>query len=343
VYESDIHNHAAEHDMIADEQFRQSAKAAVRDDPSRPVKRAFDAAVSDVRRQGRQRDRQHVREFRSLRSALSRAKRESVPRIPRSIDHVHIVSPWADTWSDERFLLCNDRHWGIAAFATDENLEILQKCKEVYIDGTFRSTPPPYKQFVTIHGKFDGRVLCLVSCLMGGKTTGHYRQVFQCLKTAVRRLTRRRLKPRRIVCDFEQAIILAAETEFPRVAISGCYFHFCQSLYRKIQTLGLTTQYGTDLRLQKSIRMLMSIGYLPVAVVRHTFTQFCQSQNFNVLSTTYPQLDDFVEYISSTYFNGPFPPVMWNIYTRDSSNRTNNHVEGMALMNVVFSQFQFVR
>jgi hypothetical protein len=71
------------------------------------------------------------------------------------------------------------------------------------------------------------------------------------------------------------------------------------------------------------------MGYLPLAVVRHSFSQFCASRRFQRLSATYRQLHDFINYIDTTYFRGPFLPVMWNVYSRDNSNRTNNHVEGM--------------
>jgi hypothetical protein len=329
VYESDVHNHAEDDDMIAEEAFRSDLKDAIRFDPCRPVKRSYDAAVCDVRRQdrGRVRHRQPM-EFTSLRSCLQRTKCEGVPIIPRRIGDVNVVNPWDVTWSDQRFLLHNDNHWGVLVFATDENLNVLRKCKELYIDGTFRSTPSPYKQYVTVHGKHHGRLLCLASCLLAGKQIGHYREVLQCLKREVRRITHHRMKPTRVVCDFEQSIILAIETEFPRAKVSGCYFHFCQSLYRKINSLGLGLAYRQDPQLGEAIRKCFALGYLPLAVVRQTFQQFRASRRIRHLINQYPNLDDFMEYVNATYFTGPYPPLMWNVYTRDSSNRTNNHVEG---------------
>ena len=36
----------------------------------------------------------------------------------------------------------------------------------IYIDGTFKTCPAPYSQFVTVHGNFHGRVrLSLLSCV----------------------------------------------------------------------------------------------------------------------------------------------------------------------------------
>jgi hypothetical protein len=252
-----------------------------------------------------------------------------VPAIPRSSGDVGIYPPWSETWSGERFLLKLDNYWGVAIFATDENLSALRKCKEVFIDGTFRSTPAPFKQYVTMHGKYHGRVLSLVSCLMTGKTTGHYRKVFKVLKQSIRRITHHRFQPQKLICDFEQSLIIAANTELPTAHVTGCYFHYCQSLYRKIQELGLHQPFRTDMQLQKAVRMILAIGYIPVAIIRMAFTQFRTTRGVVQLTQTYPLLNDFLDYVWAIYFIGPFPPIMWNVYNRDASNRTNNHVEGL--------------
>jgi hypothetical protein len=130
------------------------------------------------------------------------------------------------------------------------------------------------------------------------------------------------------MCDFEQSLILAVQAQLPGAVVSGCYFHFCQNLYRKVQQLGLGPAYERDQQLQKAVRMLMALGYLPVALCRQQFTLFRASGRVQTLIATHPQLDDFIDFIDRVYFNGPFPPAMWNVFTRDNSNRTNNYVEG---------------
>ena len=46
--------------------------------------------------------------------------------------------------------------------------------------------------------------------------------------------------PDRVVTDFEVAAMNAIRAELPAVRVNGCYFHFTQSLWRKIQELGLS-------------------------------------------------------------------------------------------------------
>jgi len=46
------------------------------------------------------------------------------------------------------------------------------------------------------------------------------------------------LDPKSIQIDFEQAFISAFKDIFPNAKINVCFFHFCQCLWRKIQSLG---------------------------------------------------------------------------------------------------------
>jgi hypothetical protein len=68
--------------MTADESFRPKVKASARYDPSPPIKRGYTTVLANQRsqEQNRGRQRQPVREFNSMRSGLSRAKK----RVPRN-------------------------------------------------------------------------------------------------------------------------------------------------------------------------------------------------------------------------------------------------------------------
>ncbi|CAH1240948.1 Hypp6238 [Branchiostoma lanceolatum] len=136
----------------------------------------------------------------------------------------------------------------------------LRDCTVLYMDGTFKSCPRPYTQFLTIYGLFHGRCLSLVMALMTERTIAAYRQIFKHARTKVRRLTGHRLRPRRIVMDFKVGLITATETEFRGATISGCYFHFCQSLRRRTQHVGLAAACREDRSLKKFLRLIMAIS-----------------------------------------------------------------------------------
>ena len=236
---------------------------------------------------------------------------------------------WEKTWNEDRFLLHQDNVLGILVFATDENLVVMQRCPDLYIDGTFRTAPKPYAQYVTIHGHYNKRVITLASCLLSGKSSAHYKQVLQVLKQNVRQLTGSHLRPMRVVCDFEIGIISAVETELPGARLCGCMFHFYQSLYREINDLELSRAYKQDVHVKSIVRKVMALAVIPLALVRNCFQQLCASRRFRRISRHHPNLNAFVAYVDNTYFNGRFQPSMWNSYSRTRRTRTNNYVEGI--------------
>lgn len=320
------HNHSDDSDMICHEMFRNQVKQHLDQDPSRPIKRSYNAVANDAVR-NRTFNRFEIPEFQQIRSSLTRKKHANVPRIPRNIADVRINGPWKKSWSGERFLLHHDRNWGVFVFATDESLQVLQECDYIFVDGTFKSCPRPFYQYVTVHGRFGNRVVNLASCLLVGKTIGHYRQAFQALKRGVIRVTQQQLSPRFVVCDFELAIITAVETEFQTSRVCGCIFHFTKSLYRKIQDIGLARPYRRDVQLRCVLQKCMSMCYLPVALVRQNFLQLAVSPTVTALIHHWPQLQDFMTYVKATYFDGNFPPALWNCYGREQFARTNNFAE----------------
>ena len=240
--------------------------ASIRDNASVPVRRVYDKVTNSDSG-----DSDEVQQFSSFRSRLKRYRAKFVPALPTDIDDVDIHGEWARTRTGQPFLNRLDNHWGLAIFTTSRLLTALTRSECVYIDGTFRTAPHPYTQFVTVHGLYHGFVVPMVFCLLNGKTVAQYRQLFQSLKREIRRMTGHAWKPDRFVLDFEFAMFIAIQTELPRVPISGCYFHYTQSLWRHIQDNGLVVAYRTNRRLRNLVRRVMAIGYLPVLVVRQNF------------------------------------------------------------------------
>ena len=125
----------------------------------------------------------------------------------------------------------------------------------------------------------------------------------------------------------------AVETEFPRARISGCYFHFTQSLWRHVQQLGLASLYRQNTELKKLIRLVMALGFLPVLLVRQNFILLHQRRRTRRLARRHPEVDDWLTYVYQTYINNAaFPIPVWNVYDRSVNSRTNNHVEGECLV-----------
>lgn len=79
------------------------------------------------------------------------------------------------------------------------------------------------------------------------------------------------IPPLLITSDFESAFINAAKEVFPDSEISLCFFHFKQSLFRKIQNLGLVSDYMNDNEIKLALKIPQAIAFLPTDQVWQTF------------------------------------------------------------------------
>ncbi|KAL8568606.1 hypothetical protein ACOMHN_006270 [Nucella lapillus] len=124
-----------------------------------------------------------------------------------------------------------------------------------------------------------------------------------------------------IMSDFESGLIPAVRHNFPNTRHKGCYFHYSQAIWRRVQQLGLQAVYQEDDRVKTFIRKLMAIAFLPVIAVRPAVTTLGDEPYL----VDVPQLQLLLLYYTDTWLNGSFPQSMWNV--SDASIRTNNSVE----------------
>lgn len=193
------------------------------------------------------------------------------PRVPRRIQDVNFQGVWSQTWNGNRHLVRQNNYRGVAIFMSDSALTAMGNCATIYLDGTFSTAPRPYTQILTIHGLYRDRCVCLGMALMNGKTQRQYEFVLNQLQRAHQRLNNRPINPRQVITDFEVALMQAIQNVFPLARRRGCYFHFCQALWRHFQQTGLQVQYRNDPVLQKCVRKLLALGYLPLACVYRSF------------------------------------------------------------------------
>lgn len=102
-----------------------------------------------------------IPQFDNIRSRVKRFRSKFVPQIPASIKDVQITNEWSRTWNGKTFLSLTDNNLGVAVFMTKRMTKKLTECACLYIDGTFKTAPHPYKQLVTIHGLYNGFVIPL--------------------------------------------------------------------------------------------------------------------------------------------------------------------------------------
>ncbi|XP_063963267.1 uncharacterized protein LOC129272618 [Lytechinus pictus] len=96
-------------------------------------------------------------------------------------------------------------------------------------------------------------------------------------------------------------------------------FHWKQSVYRKIQALGLAPMYTRDEEKRLLLQQLMALPFLPVEVVPEFRRLRLQSDS--------PLIDELFDYLESTWITNPTWPVrVWSTYGK--AIRTNNDAEG---------------
>lgn len=123
---------------------------------------------------------------------------------------------------------------------------------------------------------------------------------------------------------------------YPGIHDSGCFFHFCQFIYRKVQGEGLQQQYNdaADRNIKLWTHILMALAFVPEEDVRLTL----QTVEEDIPEELLP----IVDYLREYYIIGRqgagrrravpprYPVSLWNHYksTQEGQHKTNNFCEG---------------
>ncbi len=105
------------------------------------------------------------------------------------------------------------------------------------------------------------------------------------------------------------------------MSIKGCYFHFCQALLRKVQDLGLQSEYRRNSELRSFVQKAAAVAFVPLRYVRLGWI------GVKAVLPNVPRTEEFVVYFQGTWISGNYPPATWNVHDLDDC-RTNDLMEG---------------
>src|SRR5271155_5537481 len=88
--------------------------------------------------------------------------------------------------------------------------------------------------------------------------------------------------PRKVLVDFERAAINSFTTAYPNCSVTGCYFHLCQSLCRKVNEVGLKVVYETNCDVRDFIRCLPALAFVPPEDVIEAFENLTEAAPANI-------------------------------------------------------------
>uniref|UniRef100_T1IKG6 RING-type domain-containing protein n=1 Tax=Strigamia maritima TaxID=126957 RepID=T1IKG6_STRMM len=202
-------------------------------------------------------------------------------------------------------------------------MPVLSSAREIHIDGTFK-VPNIFYQLCTIHVLAHNYVFPVVYALMTNKTEEGYQLLFSYVQSLIPGLNQEVF-----MSDFEKGIQNAARVVFSRARISGCFFHYTQAIWRKVQKLGLTNLYN-DVTIPKAklaIKMCMALALLPQQSINEGLNQINMFINESALNSV--PLDDLIRYVNR-YWIGIVTPVHFSVYAL--IRRTNNDVESFHSM-----------
>lgn len=296
------HNHAPTMELIEKAKFIKKLKQEIQQDPTSTPYELF---MKGVEAQNVDDDNYDVPTFSSVLPIIKRKRKKELPPVPANIDEVQFSRKWRFMSNNEKFLYYHNNDWGIAIWATQSNIDTLLQCNTIMIDGTFKTCPSPFQQFVTIHADYLGHVIPFVYILLRDKkTTAIYSKVFRVLKQK----THHHFRPQNIISDFENGIIAAVEIELPNTHHHCCLFHLTSNIWKHVQRLGLSGHYMTDNNLKHNIRKLMALPFIPLLLIRNCFANLKDSADSITLRRQYPSLRQLYIYFENNYINGQFPP-----------------------------------
>lgn len=254
------------------------------------------------------------------------------PTLPKSIAELVVPEMFKKTLRGDKFFYCDHNENGnrTLMFTTEENLRILNKCRILQGDGTFETVPEIFKQLYTIHGQYKGNLVPLVYILTTDQSEESYTFVLKYLHKL-----KPELNPSLLIIDFEISFINAFRTVFPECDIHGCYFHFCQCIWRCIQRSGLQELYQNDENFSLQIRHLLALSFVKPDDVKVYYDLLLKSdyfvQNKDLLSPVLSYFEpNWVIRKKRRHTSPRFSIELWNCYNCVINNdpRTNNGIEG---------------
>ena len=164
-------------------------------------------------------------------------------------------------------------------------ISILSQAKNWYVDATFKVVCKPFTQLFSVRAFVKSgenvKQVPLLFAIMSGKQKQDYIEVFN-------------------------AIWQAAAEVFPTVAWLGCFFHWSQAVWRKVQELGLQRVYISDEKTHAYICQLLSLPYLPCEHITPIF------ERLEARAVTQP-LQELTTYIT-TWLENPLWPASWSVF-----------------------------
>ena len=137
--------------------------------------------------------------------------------------------------------------------------------------------------------------------------------------------------PNFFLTDYETGVIASVKKFLPGSPHIGCWFHFAQCIYRKIQEVGLQNPYKNDEKLKKIAKKLFALPFLPISDIRTGLEGFDAELQLTTIFFDHPNLSQIFQYLYDTWIYGNIRLEMWNVFDRPITLRTTNKCQSWNL------------
>ena len=262
----------------------------------------------------------------SLQNAVARLKAKVFGTMKVDVETLSDYLKGVRTSSNQYFTLYEETYTSdqqspkrIVVFSSSFQLDIARRCKGTFMgDGTFDSVPSLFTQLYTIHALHGTASFPIAFALMEEKTTRAYEILFGVLKS-------NGVAVDTFMSDFERSARNAIRNVYGDVCLKGCWFHYTQSIMRRVKKVGLQKEYTTSSFVNTVVRRLFVLSFIPpievpqaVNLIEREITAFgCES--------IVMKLNALMCYFKKTWIS-KYPPNDWNQCV-DISFRSNNWSE----------------
>ncbi|CAF3418260.1 unnamed protein product [Rotaria socialis] len=264
----------------------------------------------------------HIRLPKTVANTFYKRRSRRYPSHPKTQDF-DIPDFYSKTFRGEDLIIYDsnkEQYEGrLLMFSTPKLLSALFNSDIILCDGTFKTRPLLFQQVYVVMGKYHGETIPLLWCLTSCRTQSVYDAIYKRLKKIAKQM-QMEWKMTQCMMDFERAVMNSFQEAFPNIDLKCCWYHLVQSLWRKIQKLGLTIPYETDPLVNSWLRQFMALPLISKGLINDAL---------QLLKDTIPSNDNkyqkFIQYFEKEYMKRTSIDL-WHHGCNDM--KTNNSLEG---------------
>nr|CAD2201296.1 unnamed protein product [Meloidogyne enterolobii] len=194
---------------------------------------------------------------------------------------------------DSRIHRPNDQQT-VLVFAHPYMLQQLAIHPSWTMSGSPNSAPKQFRQSFVIGAIVRNRVIFAARALLQGDTSSYFEEALDVIANSIEPT-----KPRKIILDYDNEMVCAAQNVFPEAICSGSYLRFAQALFRKWRELKLGTLYGNEKGQEGNVarmtfRRLLCLALIPAEYVIRAFYIIAELASI-------PELAEFIYFFKRTY------------------------------------------